>query len=43
MIGPQLAALFFVSWQLLAETMIEYDADLLRAQKNQVLDKFRRR
>lgn len=42
-IGPLLAALFIVSWQLFAETMIEYDASLLRTQKNQVLDKFKGR
>ncbi|NLA50936.1 MAG: AI-2E family transporter [Alcaligenaceae bacterium] len=38
-IGPLLAALFIVCWQLFAETMVEQDANELRAQKAQALDR----
>lgn len=40
-IGPLLAALFIVCWQLFAETMIEHDANILRIKKAEALDKLK--
>ncbi|MDO5666320.1 MAG: AI-2E family transporter [Alcaligenaceae bacterium] len=40
-IGPLLAALFIVCWQLFAETMIEHDANILREKKTEDLEKLK--
>ena len=40
-IGPLLTALFIVSWQLFAETMIEHDANMLRLKKTEALEKLK--
>ena len=40
-IGPLLAALFIVCWQLFAETLVEHDANELRAQKSQALSRLK--
>ncbi|WP_432784935.1 Putative transport protein YdiK [Oligella sp. MSHR50489EDL] len=40
-IGPLLAALFIVCWQLFAETMIEHDANINRVKKLETLEKLK--
>lgn len=41
-IGPLLAALFIVCWQLFAETMVEHDAAMIRLKKSETLEKLKR-